>query len=330
MSRANVIWATGILIVCGFGLLGTLLLWKSPAAGTAAPNRVVWAKQIASNAVGTYDEFKKNYADAPFATQHESAHIIGAVLYESKGIGGILICDESFAFGCYHGFFGRVIADKGTSIIPELAENCRGRFGAQSTGCEHGIGHAIMEYTGRTKLLEALELCEQTKQANELYGCTSGLFMEYNSSMVFKEGVAYSDLRPFDTKDPLAPCDSSVPTPYRTSCYFEIGLWWKGQLGTDYEKIGNLCAKADLQTERDACYRGWGTVVAESVDHNPAEAKRVCDLIHDSSGAAVCALGVASRFFPAGYPQAAQEICTTLSGSLARECLSLSPANTTL
>lgn len=330
MSQANVIWVTGILIACAFGLLITLLFWKSPPVGATTPNRALWAKQIKSSAVDTYNEFKKSYADAPFATQHESAHIIGALLYESQNIGGILICDESFAFGCYHGFFGRVIADKGTTIIPELAQTCRERFGAQSTGCEHGIGHGIMEYTGRAKLLEALELCKETKQADELYGCTSGLFMEYNSAMKFRDGVAYSDVRPFDTKDPLAPCDSGVPAQYRTSCYFEIGLWWKGQLGTDYEKIGNLCTEAGTQTERDACYRGWGTVVAESVDHNPVEAKRVCDLIHDASGAGICGLGVASRFFPAGYPQAGHEMCVGLPAGLTDDCLRLSSPDTSL
>ena len=328
MFRANIIWVTGICIACGFGLLVTPFLQKNPPVRPDTLNQAEWATKIASNGASAYDEFKRLYADAPFASQHESAHILGALLYESQGLSGISICDESFAFGCYHGFFGRVIADKGTSIIPGLAQTCRDRFGALSTGCEHGIGHGIMEYTGRAHLLEGLALCKETKQANELYGCTSGLFMEYNSSMMFRNGVAYSDVRPLDVKDPLAPCDSIVPAPYRTSCYFEIGLWWKGQVDSEYETIGNWCTKAGTQAERDACYRGWGTVVAESVDHNPAEAKKICDLIHNSSGAAVCALGVASRFFPAGYPQAAREMCSGLAGPLANECTLLSSTDT--
>ena len=318
-----------VLILLGAVIVGYFGLQRTPAH-TTQDDSMRWAGRI--DRVGSpdaYKEFVREYTPTPFTTQHTAAHLMGILLYQKMGISGVAVCDASFAFGCYHGFFGRVIADKGVAVVPDLAENCRKQFGAQSTGCEHGIGHGIMEYTGRAKLMEGLELCKDTKQVNELYGCTSGLFMEYNSAMKFRDGVAYTDERLLDMKNPLAPCDS-VPTPYRTSCYFEIGLWWKGQLGTDYEKIGNLCTKAGTQPERDACYRGWGTVVAESVDHDSAEAKKVCGLIHASFGTDTCLLGVASRFFPAGYPQAGQEICTALSGSLARECLSLAPQNAAL
>lgn len=330
MLRTIVISAAVILILCASGFLFASSFQKNSSAGNNTPETAVWSKKFASDAGKAYDEFKRTYFGSPFATQHKAAHIIGGLLYESQGLLGISLCDESFAFGCYHGFFGRVIADNGVDVVADLAKKCREQFGAQSTGCEHGIGHGIMEYTGRAKLLEGLKLCKETKQAHELYGCTSGLFMEYNSAMVFRDGVTYTEERPIDMENPLAPCDSLVPTPYRTSCYFEIGLWWKGQLGAEFETIGNLCTKAETQVERDACYRGWGTVVAESVDHNAIEAKKVCDLIHNSPGAHMCALGVASRFFPAGYPQAGQEICAGLSGPLARECLSLSPSHTEL
>ena len=318
-----------ILIFLGVVAVGYLGIQYAPAY-TTENDAMRWADRI--NQVGAdnaYKEFVDEYASVPFAEQHPAAHIIGKMLYKQSGISGLTVCDPSFAFGCYHGFFGRVIADRGTGIIPLLADSCRKRYGANSTGCEHGIGHGIMEYTGRSGLLEALQLCKGTEQANELYGCTSGLFMEYNSSMVFRDGVAYTDERPLDMKNPLAPCDT-VPTPYRTSCYFEIGLWWKGQMGADYEKIGNLCTEAATGPERDACYRGWGTVVAESVGHTPAEAKRVCGLIRAPFGADTCALGVASRFFPAGYPQAAQEMCAELSVPLANECKKLLSSDTPL
>ncbi len=330
MSQRIIVGACLIFAACAVGLIVTSSAGKRSFSEEGNLNEIVWAKKFASNAEDAYEKFKETYADAAFSTQHKNAHIIGGLLYNSAGLPGISICDESFAFGCYHGFFGRVIADKGTGIIPDLAQNCRKRYGTHSTGCEHGIGHGIMEYTGRARLLDGLELCKATNQTHELYGCTSGLFMEYNSSMTFQNGNVYVDKRPIDMKDLLAPCDSMVPAPYRTSCYFEIPLWWKAQFDTDDEKIGNLCAGAQTQAERNACYRGWGTAVAENADHNPALAKKTCGLIRDSSGRDVCALGVASRFFPAGYSQAAQEMCDGLSGSLAQECSSLSPAGTSL
>lgn len=330
MSQTNIIWVAVLLAACAAGILVASPLQQNPPPEAGTPDQATWSKKVAENAASAYDEFKREYASAPFAAQHETAHTIGILLYTSSGLSGISICDESFAFGCYHGFFGRVIADKGAGVVPDLAKKCREQYGAQGTGCEHGIGHGIMEYTGRDKLLEGLELCKKTGQVNELYGCTSGLFMEYNRLMTFRDGAASVDERPIDMKDPLAPCNSIVPAPYRTSCYFEIGLWWKGQLGADYETIGNLCTKAATQAERNACYRGWGTVVAESVDHNPAEAKKTCGLIRAPSGADMCTLGVASRFFPAGYPEAGRKMCAGLSGTLAQECSSLSPQDSSL
>ncbi len=316
-----------LLVVIGalyFGLDAT-------TAPSTRGNLTQWTNR--ASVVGAneaYKEFTNEYRDAPFSTQHAAAHAIGNLLYDSVGLSGIAICDESFAFGCYHGFFGRVLSDKGTSIIPVLADSCREQYGKNSTGCEHGIGHGIMEYAGRENLSDALKLCAETKQSHELYGCTSGLFMEYNNAMMFRGGEAYTDMRPYDAKNPLAPCNTTVPAEYRTSCYFEIALWWKDNLGNDFENIGNMCAQADSQPEQDACYQGWGTVVAESVDHSPDEAERLCGLIHDSHGVAICALGAASRFFPAGYPQAGQQMCAKLPGPLASQCRSFSTPKTLL
>lgn len=289
---------------------------------TNLPDLAEWTQKIKDNPKEAYNEFKKEYADSTFNIQHEAAHIVGALLYTTLGNSGIAICDQSFAFGCYHGFFGRVIADKGPGIVPELADSCRKQFGKNnSSGCEHGIGHGIMEYTGRGDLLEGLSWCKKTQQLNPLYGCTSGLFMEYNNAIAFTKKGIVPDQRIMDPKNPLAPCNTVVPQEFRASCYFEIALWWKGVFGKEYEKIGNLCAQADTQKERDFCYEGWGTVLAENVNHNPDNGRTDCKLIHDPHGADVCTFGMASRFFSSGYQESGNALCAMLSGTLQKECL---------
>lgn len=297
------------LAVLGFAATA----WHAYSAKRPAStlSRAQWAQKISHDPRGAYAEFKKEYADAPFASQHLAAHVIGAILYDTVGTSGINICDESFAFGCYHSFFARAIADSGVAAAPKFANACRSEYGKNSTGCEHGIGHGLMEFYGRANLDKALAVCAQIGQADPLFGCSSGVFMEYNASIVIDGERTYVDQRSFDAKDPTAPCDS-VPTRFRPSCYFEIGLWWKDVLGLDFEKIGAMCGMAPAGDERAACYRGWGTVVAENVDHSAENAAAACGRIRDPLGVAECATGVASRFAPAGYPAEAAKVCSTV------------------
>lgn len=275
------------------------------------------------DAADEYATFKAEYAEKPFAAQHLAAHRMGQKLYEELGIEGFGVCDESFAFGCYHAFFGGAITDKGTLIVSELADACRKRFGDNSTGCEHGIGHGLIEQFGREGLLEALALCDATRQNMPLFGCTGGVFMEYNSAVTFPDGNAIVNVREPDQGNLHAPC-TDVPEKYRTSCYFEIGLWWKQVLGSDYARIGNMCRAAATESERDACARGWGTVIAENVEYDPEKAGEHCGTIDDVQLADACKLGVAMRFFGTGtHDGGGLRMCDLIRGGLAQECKSL-------
>jgi len=277
-----------------------------------------------ADAAARYAHFVAGLADKPFAEQHLAAHVMGQRLYEDLGVDGFGVCDESFAFGCYHAFFGGAIHDSGPEIVGELAEACRKRFGENSTGCEHGIGHGLIEQFGREGLLKALELCDITRQKHPLFGCTGGVFMEFNSAITFPKGDAIVDVRTPDPGNLHAPC-TDVPEKYRTSCYFEIGLWWKQALGDDYVKIGNMCRDATTVSERRACARGWGTVVAENVGYNAEQAHALCGSITDPPLSGECDLGVAMRFFGTGrYITEGKRMCEMIHTGLREECTSLS------
>jgi hypothetical protein len=272
-----------------------------------------------------YQSFISDYADKEFSIQHPAMHEVGRALYQVAGLPGFGVCDASFAFGCYHSFLAQAIAENGLSIVPDLAEACRKKYGAgNETGCTHGIGHGVVEYLGSNNLAEALELCSKTGQTNPLFGCTSGAFMEYNQPTTFEGGVAYSNLRkPGD--DLLAPCDSLSTEDWRSSCFFEIPLWWKGTIKDDV-KIGNLCLKAEGARERESCFMGWGTIVAENSSYSVEKAGSICGLIKDVKGASECRFGIAMRWDADGkHSREGREICRGGDKEIEKKCLDIVP-----
>lgn len=323
-GRKIMIYSVIFLMIILIG--GFFIIYKSGNSFSLTKNRGLISGDL-SRRIGeigaekAYQEFKKKYADKAFGVQHQAAHDAGRTLYDKVGTSGFSICDSSFAFGCYHALLGRAIADRGVGIIPDLASACRLRYGSNDTGCKHGIGHGIMEFLGRKKLLQALELCKETGQTHPLFGCTSGVFMEYNNATIFRGGQAYPDIRPVNFKNLHEPCDSLISEDFRSSCYFEIGLWWKTVLGNDYSRVGNLCVEVDGSKERESCFRGWGTVVAENIDYNPSRAREVCNFIKDKFGAANCIAGAAMRFNSDGkHMDEGRELCEIIDKDVIADC----------
>ncbi len=263
---------------------------QSPVFPPSPKNSIsFWQERVARvGPENTYKEFKTDYSNKTFPEQHTTAHLIGEVLYTALGLEGFSVCDASFAFGCYHSFMGQAIASHTTAIVPLLAQQCKDLYGKNSSGCEHGIGHGILEYLGPSHLLEALALCKTTEQRDPLSGCTSGIFMEYNSGTVFENGTAHITNREPDIKNHHAPCNSIVPAEFRPSCYHEISLWWKNTLKATYQEIGVFCSSSQEAFERESCYRGWGAVVAEEAEYNPEFAEEICNVMNEKEGVLGC------------------------------------------
>lgn len=274
-------------------------------------NSTYWENKVKKDgAEKVYLEFKEYYTPREFSEQHTAAHIMGRILYRTNGLEGFSICDPSFAFGCYHSFLGQAIADKGISIVSKLSKKCKERYGESSTGCEHGIGHGIAEYLGPNKLDEALAACSQTNQVNPLFGCTSGLFMEYNSAIIFEKNTVLIQERKPNKKNLHEPCDTLVPEEFRPSCYHEISLWWKNIAKASDEEIGTLCGEAKKKTEQKACYRGWGAVVAEKADYVTEKISEICESGTTVEGSGECKIGALMRLIGASKKDEAKNLCS--------------------
>lgn len=269
-----------------------------PQNSAIASLREIWSKRIEE--IGTrnaYAEFKEQTFPLDFGLQHLRAHMMGELLYEKEGIAGLAVCDASFAFGCYHSFFGRALSEHGDSVISELDAACVKQYGPLGTGCQHGIGHGIVEYTGGVDIRAALKLCVRTTQLRPYFGCTSGVFMEYNTPTIVAAASSRNSIRDLNTEDPYEPCDTTVPKEFRESCYYELASWWHSVLHGDFEKMGSLCVQITAGREREACLLGIGTIAAPLLSYDVTKTIAVCENMPDKNAQIFCRAGASWSFF---------------------------------
>lgn len=264
MKKTYVSIGLALFILGAFGAL-SFFLANPPTAvyrdTDHAYNREYWRQEIEYRGPAyAYQEFQKRNLEAPKRRQHFAAHVMGTILYEKLGLSGIVVCDDAFAFGCYHGFSSYAIAERGERAIDQLTEICISEFGPIS-GCQHGIGHGILEYAGYDDLPGALRMCESlVYQPTPLIGCTSGVFMEYFTPLSGGSPVQLEHYR-FDPQAPYVPCPN-VADRFKRSCYFELGQALRQTEGSDYFSVcGKLSGK-----ERQACFLGVGTDLARIPD----------------------------------------------------------------
>lgn len=318
-----------IILIIGFIVLGeTLYLLKqnglssffktAPVSSNLAvsQSKKYWADQIAQlGAQKAYEKFKNENSLSKTAAQHQLAHIFGEQLYQREGLNGITICDQSFSFGCYHSFFGSAIADKGTNIIKDLDRICVKKYDPLGTGCQHGIGHGILEYTGHNKLDKALNLCKPIQRLTYL-GCEAGVFMEYNFPTLIDSKIAITESRKLNPNNFLEPCDT-LDKSYRASCYFELTQLWAQQF-KDSRKLGQLCSQ--ILDASESCYLGIGNLVAPQTDYNLSKAMTECSQMPDKNSTALCMAGVSWGFFAMNKPDS-KIACDKLDTNLKNLCL---------
>lgn len=270
-----------------------------------------------------YIEFKNQYQNKNFGVQHTMSHVVGELIYEKNGLEGMSFCDSTFAFGCYHSFYSLALADKGLSIIETADKYCIDKFGPLGTGCQHGIGHGLMGYYGPEKLELALDACGKTTQVKKLFGCTSGVFMEYNVPIVISPNNAETVPRVLDKNNPYSPCPS-VKEQYQESCYYEMPQWWeKGNAyNKDYKKIGELCEGLNSPAKREACFLGVGNVSAPSSNYVVADTVSKCEQMPTRESETTCRSGASWSFFSSvTYRDEAIMVCKDLDEVSQNKCV---------
>ncbi len=300
------------LAICALGVM-TFLSSSMVAYRDTDPtyNRAYWVQELGHlSARNVYAEFKKRNETAPLGRQHFGAHVIGSLIAQKEGVKGITICDSSFGFGCFHGLFGYLIAEGGVPLIKSLDAQCVEAFGVLGTGCQHGIGHGILEYTGYTKLNDALALCSHTTETVPLLGCSSGVFMEYNAPLTGNADALVPSTRQFDAAHPYAPC-TDVAEKYQASCYFELGGWLHEVFAKEYTKIGAVCAGLK-EVHRTDCFLGVGAGIPAQDGYDVDSARSTCGLF-SSLDETSCRAGVRWAFYQ--EPQHRAEAPKACAGS---------------
>lgn len=232
-----------------------------------------------------YEKFATTYQTLRNGAQHEKAHIFGEALYKVEGVPGVAVCDSRFAFGCYHSFFGWALIDKGLDTIKELDQACIDVYGRKGLGCQHGIGHGVITELGYDKLGESLSACMQLDWQEPIGGCTSGVFMEFNFATMDQ-----GEIRQPENKGEYYPC-TEVEKRFSQACYFEQPAWWSARSDKDFVLVGKRCeAVADI-TNREACYRGAGNVIAGMTEYSLEEIAAACRLMPNLEGEVLCIEG---------------------------------------
>lgn len=228
-------------------------------------------------------------ANLSYDDSHALAHIVGEVLYEKNGPLGIAACGTEFAYGCYHGFAGRALEEKGMDSISTVNESCLTSI--DELGCQHGIGHGILAFLGNDQLLQALKACESLHQSSPVGGCFGGVFMEYNfNTMQSPSGI---EVRPFMNVPAYEPC-VSLPSDLQSACYFDQPAWWHASAlpnASEKERFardGELCSFVRDTENKETCYRGIGNVVAPTSGFSEPLMHEWCGMMPGRSAETLC------------------------------------------
>lgn len=214
--------------------------------------RADWKKQMINiGAADFYGLLKENYKESD--VQHSAAHVFGELLYELEGLRSVYVCDDSFFYGCYHSFMSRAVAENGLSVLVEINNYCLDKFDGLETGCQHGLGHAILQYRGSDNLHLALDDCSSFVIGAG--SCLTGVFMEYNLPVIEGTGGVDVDVRPVNN-DYYYPC-FAIKDVYREECVFELPRWWMMLFNSDSNKAGGLCSSLS-DKYRPICYEALG------------------------------------------------------------------------
>lgn len=249
---------------------------------------------------------------------HEFSHIIGNTSYEKFGLDGIKICDDTFAFGCFHGVTEQMLLKEGTKRIKDIEVGCLKLFPPDIsqgyTGCIHGTGHGVFTLENGN-LNKSLQDCDNISETYKSY-CYDGVFME-NSTQ--------PESRVVDVNNPWKLC-ANLDEHYHRNCARYQSQIFLDKFGTpnSVSVVGENCGKAPSLLMKETCYESLGYYIAQTSLGKIEDIWNTCSSIANSDGKAICTTGSAieSVFQRYGdFSKSAHELCNRLVDPRKSLCL---------
>ncbi len=269
-----------------------------------------------------YKLFKVRYSQIDQTKVHSLAHWIGTEIYTYSGMDGLLICDEAFSYGCYHGFFIKAFEKEGKDLYQSGDKYCFGD-GSQPLkygGCIHGLGHGVLYLNGYDLkgLNGALKDCESLSSESSIIGCNNGVFMEYNTRTMQSLDTGEAQLRPLNSNNPLEPCNQ-IETKYINDCFYEQPAWWSGVYFNDFKKMVELCEGVVEKTAKENCFGGVGRMIPVVDQYQGNKVKEVCMSISSEGYQSYCIEKSIEVLLGMGK-QDSMGFCDLLSTDFAKSC----------
>lgn len=247
---------------------------------------------------------------------HEFSHIIGNESYRQSGLSGIKICDDTFAFGCFHGVTEAMLLKEGTEKIKAIETECLKYFPPEKTmdytGCIHGTGHGVYTWE-KGNLKQSLLDCDLISPDYRQY-CYDGVFMENSSH----PGSV------FDPTNPWRLCSDLDVRYHRNCARYQSQIFLQNAKGQNpVGQVGENCTKGISAVLLETCFESLGYYVAQNSLGNPEVALEKCSGIHTREGVDICLYGAATEtiFQRYGeYEKSAKLLCSKIEGGRNSAC----------
>ena len=283
---------------------------------------------------------------------HLLGHAVGDVLYQQKGIAGMILCTPEFRNACSHSIVINALYEFGDGALQKIHDACMqapGGTGAY-TMCFHGLGHGVFTYF-KQDLAKTVEFCRRVgtpeHHNREYTECVGGAIMELvdPGAGIGGDEVALDRARAKYLLDPLAPCMSPVmPDDAKSICltYLTPRLWIQAGIdmsrpdSSKFTKAFSYCnaIPAGRKNLREICYAGFGkeflTLAASRdvrhVDQQPDESLRKigtwCSYAKSLDGENACVGDAVAGLFWGGEndPNGAFRFCSTLQTTAKEAC----------
>lgn len=252
---------------------------------------------------------------------HQHAHIVGNQAYSLMGFPGVRICDEAFAYGCFHGVTEKMLFAEGPGAINKVEEVCIDEFPPHETfdftGCIHGAGHGLFSWAAYD-IQEALRLCDNFAEQYKNY-CYDGVFMEYSFN------ASLEDHKKDLLGDPWSLC-SGLDEKYHHNCarYYVPLMTNLFNFGT--EQQAKLCLEAPTENMKSTCYKNLGYMTGQATKGDPVSTRELCGYATEVDGEYGCLIGAVTELVFQNYKdwqKNTRNLCESISNAeWGQECYS--------